>query len=94
MSQPEEIENLRLRNLMAGLIDEDSQLSASDCQELHRGIYELLQLRGKQLDALLAHCNQNECEECSKIICPHKDEMHFHHDGCPSCCNPKRPPQN
>lgn len=26
-----------------------------------------------------------ECTECSWICCPHGDELHFHHDGCPSC---------
>ncbi|WP_434456549.1 hypothetical protein JQR85_13750 [Stutzerimonas urumqiensis] len=39
----------------------------------------------KKLDALLAHCPDGECAECSKIICEHGDPMHFHHDGCPSC---------
>jgi hypothetical protein len=29
--------------------------------------------------------DQGECYECSWICCPHQDEMHFHHDGCPSC---------
>lgn len=24
-------------------------------------------------------------EKCGEIVCPHKDPMHFHHDGCPSC---------
>jgi hypothetical protein len=38
-----------------------------------------------QIDALLAHCPDAECSTCAEIICPHKDEMHFHHDGCPSC---------
>ena len=49
---------------------------------------EALGKKGVQLDALLNHCDKGggECGECSKIICPHKDEMHFHHDGCPSCC--------
>jgi hypothetical protein len=30
-------------------------------------------------------CPNNECAECSSICCPKGDEMHFHHDGCPSC---------
>lgn len=39
------------------------------------------------IDTLLNHCEKNngECHECSSIICPHNDGMHFHHDGCPSC---------
>ena len=38
-------------------------------------------------DALLAHCDKEngECSVCGTIVCPHKDGMHFHHDGCPSC---------
>lgn len=40
-----------------------------------------------QVNAPLNHCDKEagECSECSKIICPHKDPLHFHHDGCPSC---------
>jgi len=59
------------------------------------GLYE-------KLDALLQHCHEaedgpaGECWKCSEIICPMKDPMHFHHDGCPSCpidaaLNPRRP---
>jgi len=36
-------------------------------------------------DALLAHCPDSECTICSKIVCPHGEPLHFHHDGCPSC---------
>jgi hypothetical protein len=34
---------------------------------------------------LLDHCDDPECWECGKIICPYGGEMHFHHDGCPTC---------
>lgn len=39
------------------------------------------------IDALLNHCDKEsgECSICSIIICPYKDPLHFHHDGCPSC---------
>ena len=37
------------------------------------------------LDELLNHCPDMECPDCGKIVCPHKDTFHFHHDGCPSC---------
>jgi hypothetical protein len=48
-----------------------------------------IQLRGEQLDGLLAHCGKEggECSGCAKIICPFGEELHFHHDGCPACCN-------
>ncbi len=38
-------------------------------------------------DKLLNHCDKDngECYECSKIVCPHECELHFHHDGCPAC---------
>lgn len=38
-----------------------------------------------QLDELLAHCPNAECAVCASIICPHRDRLHFHHDGCPTC---------
>lgn len=38
-----------------------------------------------ELDEALATCHDAECAECSRIVCPHGDPMHFHHDGCPSC---------
>ena len=34
---------------------------------------------------LLNHCPDPECWECGKIVCPYGGEMHFHHDGCPTC---------
>jgi hypothetical protein len=37
------------------------------------------------VDKLLNHCDDPECWECGKIICPYGGEMHFHHDGCPTC---------
>lgn len=43
--------------------------------------------KGEMLDALLNHCDKEngECSECSKIVCPHGCDLHFHHDGCPAC---------
>lgn len=32
------------------------------------------------------HCPEDECEVCGRSACPHGDPMHYHHDGCPSCC--------
>jgi hypothetical protein len=37
------------------------------------------------LDVIMAYCPDGECAECGKIICPHSNPMHFHHDGCPAC---------
>lgn len=37
-----------------------------------------------ELDEILAQCPDAQCTECGVIICPLKDPMHFHHDGCPA----------
>jgi hypothetical protein len=39
----------------------------------------------RQVHELLNHCPDAECDTCAGIICPHGDQMHFHHDGCPAC---------
>jgi hypothetical protein len=37
----------------------------------------------------VAECPDHECMICAMIcamiLCPHSDEDHLHHDGCPSC---------
>lgn len=40
---------------------------------------------GVMLDKLLNHCPIGECMECGKIVCPHGEPLHLHHDGCPAC---------
>jgi hypothetical protein len=37
------------------------------------------------VDGLFQHCPNGECMECSVVVCPHKEPLHFHHDGCPAC---------
>lgn len=39
----------------------------------------------RTIDPILAECPDAECPECSRIMCPHGDTMHFHHAGCTSC---------
>lgn len=39
----------------------------------------------RQLDHLLQHCGDAECDKCAEIICPEHEPLHFHHDGCPAC---------
>jgi hypothetical protein len=56
----------------------ESQAALANCEA------ERATLEG-QVNALLNHCPDAECDTCATIICPHKDRMHFHHDGCPSC---------
>lgn len=37
------------------------------------------------IDKILSACPDPECMECARIVCPHGDWLHFHHDGCPAC---------
>lgn len=37
-------------------------------------------------DAMLARCDDPECYHCGAMVCPRGEPLHFHHDGCPSCC--------
>jgi hypothetical protein len=32
------------------------------------------------------------CDSCAVVFCPHGDNLHFHHDGCPSCVEPPAVP--
>jgi hypothetical protein len=47
-------------------------------------LFNELELRGKQLDALL---NAKEHDDMTQalIVCPFGEPLHFHHDGCPAC---------
>lgn len=53
-------------------------------EALHRRIAAAVN-DGTITDALLAECEDAECLACAFLICPHRDLLHFHHDGCPSC---------
>jgi hypothetical protein len=30
-------------------------------------------------------CDGDECINCGERDCPHKEPLHYHHDGCPAC---------
>jgi hypothetical protein len=30
-------------------------------------------------------CDDAECWICAARDCPHREPMHYHHDGCPAC---------
>lgn len=34
---------------------------------------------------LLNECEDPECMDCGRAVCPHAEPLHFHHDGCPAC---------
>lgn len=54
---------------------------------MHAEVTTAIERMQTMVDALLNHCDKEggECSVCGTIVCPHKDSMHFHHDGCPSC---------
>ncbi len=56
---------------------------------LNDAMEELIEARRMlaMIDPLLNHCDKDggECQVCSVIVCPHKEPLHFHHDGCPAC---------
>lgn len=64
-----------------GLKDALKQLAGIDVE----AITEERDLLREQVEKLLNHCDDAECMECSKIICPDAEPLHFHHDGCPVC---------
>lgn len=39
----------------------------------------------KDCTGVAESCPVDECTACSVRECPHRDPLHFHHDGCPSC---------
>lgn len=39
----------------------------------------------KEVMDILNECDDPECIECGELICPSKEPLHFHHDGCPVC---------
>ena len=43
------------------------------------------------IEFLMSQCDDGECHICGQIVCPHKEWLHFHHDGCPSCTEPHEP---
>lgn len=34
---------------------------------------------------LLSSCTDPECMTCGAFVCPHRSDLHLHHDGCPAC---------
>lgn len=30
-------------------------------------------------------CENDECSVCAVRDCPHREPLHYHHDGCPAC---------
>lgn len=50
-------------------------------------IYKYTQMPTEELAKLhdVEVCKVDECLVCGILTCPHKEPLHFHHDGCPAC---------
>lgn len=57
----------------------------SKSRELYEEAASRIEALEFQVNALLSHCQIDECTECSQIVCSEGDPLHFHHDGCPAC---------
>lgn len=68
---------------LARIIDAELVTERENSERMSKRIKTLEEQVGKLLD----HCKLEggECSKCAVIVCPHKDPMHLHHDGCPSC---------
>lgn len=78
------VESVRRRTAQGDQPNEQAQ----PLEILEETILELARQRDRDkqtVDALLNHCPDMECSECARIVCPHAEPMHFHHDGCPAC---------
>jgi len=79
-----------VKSLRGELIDKDMEIARLNIRRLDLLHMELNSAKihnqsNEYLDAIMMDCPDGECWRCAEIICPHKDGMHFHHDGCPSC---------
>lgn len=81
------IADAKIKSLEAEIIERSTSASRPVLDIIHMEL-NTAKIHGyseEHLDAILADCPDGECVKCAYIICPHKDGMHFHHDGCPSC---------
>lgn len=63
-------------------------LHAADVTPEFKAIHERIaaaHARHELHDELLNECPDPECIVCGEILCPHREPLHFHHDGCPAC---------
>ena len=63
------------------------QKAAREAMDERDGLKANIERMQNIADSLLNHCDKEggECSECGKIVCPHGEPLHFHHDGCPAC---------
>lgn len=81
-------ENPQLSEIREHLIKFANRLSPTPVAEDGRLVDYLAWITERyetMLDGLLNHCPVSECSECAKIVCPHGEPFHLHHDGCPAC---------
>lgn len=88
-NRPEHV-NLYLRNLRIerATLAHGLRLAENKVLHLEAALAQArtdLAAKTSQVQALLDHCPDAECYRCAAILCPHGEELHFHHDGCPAC---------
>lgn len=98
-----EIEHESARNMLRGFrqaleIMDIFQLSECGMHYIDQGIARPM-CCGVFLDWKPQHisetCTDSECHECGEKDCPHREPLHYHHDGCPACdCEPADNHQN
>lgn len=81
-------ELVALRHTLAEALGAKEQLQAELAEEKAR-FQTLMNESTDKIQHLLDHCADGECSTCGTILCPSKEPLHFHHDGCPACCAPK-----
>jgi len=74
-------QGLNLREFIMSLY---APLWTPEFEALHQRIHDA-KVGGTLTDDQLALCADPECIVCGAIVCPHKEPLHFHHDGCPAC---------
>lgn len=79
------IADAKIKSLEAEIIERSALRPVLDIIHMELNTAKIHGYSEEHLDAILADCPDGECVKCAYIICPHKDGMHFHHDGCPSC---------
>ena len=72
------------------------RISYQSSESAARAAYKEMMRLSEIADVLLNHCDKDngECMTCSTIVCPHKEPLHFHHDGCPACASESVAPQH
>ena len=83
----------RISGIVLGLLDDFDELERErdEARAEVATLKTILSVRDRQIEQFLEHCQIPECEWCGEIICPWREPLHFHHDGCPACAMAANP---